>query len=73
MTSPRLKGIPKRTRAKMLALCHIAGVKAIKNGWGFGDNSWLLSVSDKPAVRLSNSAGYNKWKQAVRYLVLGNY
>lgn len=37
---PRIKNIPKRTRAKMLALCHIAGY-----------NTWKQAVNHLLGVR----------------------
>lgn len=65
----RSKNIPKRTRAKMLALCHIAGVKAEQRSYGYDDHRWYLSVTAKPAVVLPHSAGYQKWRVAVKFLL----
>lgn len=66
---PRIKNIPKRTRAKMLALCHIAGIEATQSqGWS---NEWVLRAPSGEAIRVQNHAGYNTWKQVVNHLLGG--
>lgn len=64
---PRIKNIPKRTRAKMLALCHIAGVEVVQDKKHY--HVWTLRYPAKGDIYIRNSAGYKHWKQAVNHLL----